>query len=116
LPKKTLQQVIATNNTIILQVKENQKSLLEEVIYVERTTLGGEVYVEIGKDHGRIEERITKMFPARLDGWDGIISGCSVLRKIARKQKNQFIETESTSYYITNAAMNVSELLIPTEN
>ncbi len=110
MPKKTLQQVIATSNTIILQVKENQKSLLEELIYVDSNTEAGEIYAEIGKEHGRVEERITKMFPVHLDGWNGIITGCSVLRKISHKKKNQFIDTKSISYYITNAVMKVNEL------
>lgn len=91
-----------------MQVKENQKAILEEIVNTKENTQQIERYSEIGKEHGRIEERIIELFPIALKDWPGIVAACSIMRKISQKKKNQYVETESISYYISNKKMSAS--------
>ena len=108
--KKTLENVNITGNNIIMQVKENQKALLEEIVNAKCNTKAIETYSEIGKEHGRVEERITDIFPIVLENWPGIITACTITRNISHKSKNQFVDTMTTSYYISNKKMSGNEM------
>lgn len=110
MPKKTLEAVIESGNSIVMQVKGNQESLLEEVIRLERDSEKIEIYSEYGKEHGRIEKRVTKTFSLILNSWPEITTGCSIKRITINKKKNQFIERESISYYISDKCFSAKEM------
>ena len=88
MPKKTLDCIINTNNTIILQVKSNQQFLLDEVDCSSKYNINKDtnnVYESVEKSHGRVESRQTNIFNVNINGWPTINLAATV---IANQQIN----------------------------
>ena len=63
LPKKTLKIATENSNDVLVQVKANQKQLLENCEDTERFTKPKEIYKsDMIKTHGRIEQRTVRVF------------------------------------------------------
>ena len=113
MPKKTLDCIINTNNTIILQVKSNQQFLLDEVDCSSKYNINKDtnnVYESVEKSHGRVESRQTNIFNVNINGWPTINLAATVIRKTAIKKFGKLIDTESKSYYITNRIFSAFEI------
>jgi len=110
LPKKTLDLVVCTGNSIILQVKSNQQFLLDEVDFQSKFGAVIDTYKNTDKAHGRIETRETKTFNINIVGWEKAVLGCSVFRRTSKKKNNQWISEQSNSYYICNETLSASEM------
>ena len=63
MPKKTLKQIVSTNNAAIVQIKDNQRMIYSQAIRIsqeyECSSIG---YQKIKKAHGRIESRRARVF------------------------------------------------------
>jgi predicted transposase YbfD/YdcC len=65
LPKKTLETAKETGNEVIVQVKDNQKTLLHDCQTIAETTTPADVYQEpLTKTRNRIESRQVEIFIA----------------------------------------------------
>ena len=62
MPKKTFEIAKQTHNDLLLQVKENQKELLEDCKSTIQCNKAVDVYQTEEKGHGRIERRETKIY------------------------------------------------------
>lgn len=102
MPKKTLAIATDNGNSIILQVKGNQQTLLDEVDFQSKFGNILDSHSSIEKSHGRIEVRNTKTFAIKIDGWEKAMLGCTVFRHNTKKKNNQWVEEKSNSYYICN--------------
>lgn len=110
MPKKTLEIADTNNNSIILQVKGNQQTLLDEVDFQSKFGTIFDYHENTEKAHGRIETRNTKTFRVDINGWDSAIIGCTVFRHTTKKKNNQWIEEQSNSYYICNEHLPALEM------
>lgn len=63
MPKKTLEQIVNTNNNAIVQIKENQSMIYSEAIGItQECECISKDYQRVEKAHGRIELRRTRVF------------------------------------------------------
>lgn len=103
---KTLDDVKATKSDIIVQVKSNQKTLLNNCISIADSNtcidVSKEPYV---KEHGRIEARTAKVFPAESLGekWHHVESVIKIERErmVLNTKTATWIDKGETSYYIS---------------
>lgn len=115
--KKTLELAKETGNEIIVQVKSNQKFLLDDCIDTGKLSNPHAVYEEpAGKGHGRIEQRKAELFreftttdPLK---WDGLIQEMIKVHRV-RKQFDTKAKTwkvsEETSYYISTTKLTAKD-------
>ena len=108
--KKTLDAVVNSNNTIMLQVKSNQQFLLDDVDFASKYTEVNDKYESTEKGHGRIEFRKTSTFNINISDWEPMILGATVIRQNSSKKYGKFIDTESKSYYIVNKKFTALEM------
>ena len=105
--KKTLEAAKATGNEVIVQVKANQATLLQDCQTLADTVLPDEVYVEPWtKGHQRIEQRQVELFYYPLltacQEWDLV----KVVIKVTRRRKTyqtitqQWHHSDEVSFYI----------------
>jgi len=86
LSKKTLEVAKKTGNDVIVQVKGNQKILLQDCQKISETIIPDDVFTEaISKAHGRIEKRTTEVYlsPTLTNkGWDLVEAVVKIRRDI----------------------------------
>jgi predicted transposase YbfD/YdcC len=117
----TAEVIGAEGGDYMLQVKDNQRNLYKEIIaffhkaYREAPReLEAVYYEEIGKAHGRIEERYYRLLPvsdwmAGIEKWQDIQSVVEVTRKRTFKNKGKEQIEEEVSYYISSLGDDVKE-------
>jgi predicted transposase YbfD/YdcC len=109
--KKTLAAAQATGNEVIVQVKANQATLLQDCQTLADTALPDAVYVEPWtKGHQRIEQRQVELFYYPLltaaQEWDLV----KVVIKVTRRRKtyhtltHQWLQSDEVSFYIATLA------------
>ena len=115
---KTAEAVIDGEGDYVLQVKENQKNLLDEIKAFFHKTERDEAelfeencYHELDGEHGRINERHYRMLPitdwlSEGKKWEESHAVIEVQRTRIIKDKTQ----QETSYYITSLADNISNV------
>lgn len=114
--KKTLQTAKETGNEVIVQVKENQETLLHDCQTLAKTTSPAEVYQEpMTKTRNRIERRKVEIFisPSLTDAQKWAL--VKVVVKVERSR--QVFETKTktwknrdeTSFYISTIVLSASE-------
>ncbi len=102
IPKKTVAQIIESENHYLGALKGNQSGLLKDVQAHFQTE---DSYTEVNKGHGRIEHRTVSICQT-LDGirpWAGL---CSVIRVEATRHQvkgdNLFVGQPQIRYYISS--------------
>lgn len=113
--KETCKKIIAAEGHYVFGLKENQKTLYNDVELFINSDINSkdiEKSTKIEKSHGRIEKRICQKVTdiTWLDGreeWTGLKSVFAVRRIIITKNKT----TDETCYYITSADVSAEELL-----
>ena len=106
--KKTLQTAKATGNEVIVQVKGNQKTLLNACQTLAATTSPDEVYQEpVTKTRNRVESRKVEIFisPALTDDeqWTlvKVVVKVQRFRQLLDTKTNTWKNSEQTSFYIS---------------
>ncbi len=114
---KTASLIRARDADYVLQVKDNQKNLSEEIKAffhkTERDTpaeLNGRFYSNVDGEHGRISEREYQLLPVTdwlttTEDWDG----CQSVVKVNRRRTIKGKVEQETSFYITSLNCNVKE-------
>lgn len=97
-----------------MALKDNKSALLSKVLEVLNHSSLSEHYECTDAGHGRIEQRIVKVVPARLldksvlSTWEGLQDGCLVqVRCITESKRNYKTEekkTEQTRYFLSSVA------------
>lgn len=105
--RETCARIIDQKGDYVIGLKNNQKSLLEDVeFFLKETTDKSEIdeYTTLEKNHGRIEKRICKKIifgdwlQERHD-WPGLKTAFSIERIVIKGNKT----TKEISYYITSS-------------
>jgi predicted transposase YbfD/YdcC len=114
--KKTLQTAKETGNEVIVQVKDNQKSLLKDCQSISQTTTPDDVYQEpVTKTRNRIESRKVEIFISPVLTDDRKWALVKVVVKVERYR--QVFETKSKtwknsdeiSFYISTIILSAHE-------
>jgi len=116
LPKKTLKAAKESGHEVIVQVKGNQKTLLDDCQHISETTSPDEVYQEaVTKTRNRIEGRTVEIFiaPTLTDNqaWDLVKVVVKVQRHrqlLDTKTKN-WKNSDETSFYISTIILSAQE-------
>ncbi len=99
--KKTVEEIVTSGNDYVIQVKENQPSLLNTIKTVVETNEPLSICHQNEKSRGRKEQRTVEVFLSPVSGveeWKGLQRIIHVKRQTTRKGR-----TSSTdSYYITS--------------
>jgi predicted transposase YbfD/YdcC len=114
--KKTLQTAKETGNEVIVQVKDNQKTLLKDCQNIAQTTIPDEVYQEpVTKTRNRIESRKVEIFisPVLTDEqkW-ALVKGVVKVeryRQLFDTKSKAWKNSDETSFYISTIALNARE-------
>jgi predicted transposase YbfD/YdcC len=114
--EKTLEAAKETNNDVIVQVKGNQKTLLNDCIAASETMPPTEVYEEpLHKERNRIERRKAQVFenvkisdPEKWN-WVNTIVKVDRKREIFNTKTKQWQNTDETSYYISTISLRAEE-------
>jgi predicted transposase YbfD/YdcC len=114
--KKTLQTAKATGNEVIVQVKGNQKTLLNDCQTLAATTPPDEVYQEpVTKTRNRIESRKVEIFisPALTDPeqWTlvKVVVKVQRFRQFLDTKTNTWKNSDETSFYISTIILSAQE-------
>ena len=116
MPKKTLKAAKESGHEVIVQVKGNQKTLLDDCQHISETTSPDEVYQEaVTKTRNRIEGRTVEIFiaPTLTDNqaWDLVKVVVKVQRHrqlLDTKTKN-WKNSDETSFYISTIILSAQE-------
>ena len=114
--KKTLQTAKETGNEVIVQVKGNQKTLLNDCLSISETTIPDEVYQEpVTKARNRIESRKVEIFiaPSLTDGeqWTFV----KVIVKVQRDRQmfdtktKTWQNSDEISFYVSTIILSAQE-------
>jgi len=99
--KKTVEEIVTSGNDYVIQVKENQPSLLNTIKTVVENNEPLSICHQNEKSRGREEQRTVEVFLSPVSGveeWKGLQRIIHVKRQTTRKGR-----TSSTdSYYITS--------------
>lgn len=114
--KKTLQTAKQTGNEVIVQVKENQKSLFKDCQRIAQTTTPDEVYQEsVTKTRNRIESRKVEVFvsPVLTDvqKWalvEGVVK-VERYRQLFDTKSKTWKNSDETSFYISTIVLSAQE-------
>jgi len=118
---KTAEVIRAEGADYMLQVKDNQRNLHQEIAaffhkaYRDAPlTLEDRYYEEIDKSHGRINERGYRLLPitdwlSGIEQWKDCQSVVEVTRKRSFKKKGKAQIQQEVSYYITSLGDDVKE-------
>lgn len=97
--------IVRSSGHYFLAVKENQRSLHEDIMCAFRVKACTDFYEEIDAGHGRVETRRCSILPARdylmedtLDSWKNL----STIVKIESIRETQDAATHETRYYISD--------------
>jgi len=114
--KKTLQTAKETGNEVIVQVKGNQKTLLNDCQTIAATTPPDEVYQEpVTKTRNRIESRKVESFisPALTDDeqWTlvKVVVKVQRYRQLLDTKTNTWKNSDETSFYISTIILSAQE-------
>lgn len=114
--KKTLQTAKETGNEVIVQVKGNQKTLLNDCLSISETTIPDEVYQEpVTKARNRIESRKVEIFiaPCLTDGQQWAL--VKVMIKVQRYRQmfdtktKTWQNSDEISFYISTIILSARE-------
>ncbi|MBC8185693.1 ISAs1 family transposase [candidate division KSB1 bacterium] len=113
---KTLQSAVESNNDIIVQVKENQPTLLNDCVNVTKSTDANDHYQEPEtQQRARIESRIVEVYD-NVDGidkqkWNLVKSIIKVERKrqTFNTKTKSYDSSDEISYYISTANPNAMQ-------
>ena len=116
MPKKTFENAEVAEAILIVQVKENQKSLLKQIEHGCKVQKPVAVYKEeITKEHGRIEQRTYEVFDVNpmlknwKKDWPYIRQITRVTRNREEVRKKNKGPSVSASYYASNRNIDVQE-------
>ena len=114
--EKTLKIAKETGNDAIVQVKGNQKTLLNDCMNTAETIQPSDSYKEpINKTRNRIESRETKVYENMIisdtDKWKNVEAIIKVERKrdVFDTKTKQWKTTDETSYYVSTTVLNAEE-------
>jgi predicted transposase YbfD/YdcC len=114
--KKTLQTAKETGNEVIVQVKGNQKTLLNDCQTISATTIPDEVYQEpVTKTRNRIESRKVEIFiaPALTDSqqWPlvKVVIKVQRYRQLFDTKTKTWKNSDETSFYISTIILSARE-------
>ncbi len=114
--EKTLEAAKETNNDVIVQVKGNQKTLLNDCIAAGETMPPTAVYEEpLHKERNRIESRKAEVFQnielTDHEKWNRINAIVKIDRKreIFNTKTKQWQNADETSYYISTISLDAEE-------
>lgn len=111
--KDIAEKIRDKNGDYILQVKDNQKDLKEQVEKLFTTQRPKNEYVELDTGHGRMEKRVCRVIDNLifLDGkedWKDLKTIVEVRSEIYQKKTEK--KSESVRYYISSAAANSKQM------
>lgn len=110
LPKKTFAIIKKTGNDAILQVKENQKFLLEDCQEISKEMEPDDTYTTREKAHGRIDHRKAEVYNAldpefSINGeWQDYVKTLIKVtrtRNVFNTKKNEYETSEESSFYLS---------------
>lgn len=113
---KTISAITGTNNDFIVQVKSNQKLLLNDCILASSNSTPLDTFTEeIEKGHGRITRRTATVFNATGSiepRWEGIDCIIEVHRdrKVFNTKEKKYQDTSEVSYYISTTLKSAEKL------
>ena len=114
--KKTLQTAKETGNEVIVQVKGNQKTLLDDCLTISETSRPTEIYQEpVTKTRNRIESRQVELFisPTLTDGeqWDlvEVVIKVQRYRQLFNTKTKTWQNGDETSFYISTIVLSAQE-------
>jgi predicted transposase YbfD/YdcC len=105
---------VNSGNIGIVQVKENQKNLLKHCKKIAAQTPQSEQNLEFQRGHGRIEKRLTEIFPyqpIKNSHWDNAIK---IIIKVSRErscfdtQKKLSVSSSEESFYVCTKKLSPS--------
>jgi predicted transposase YbfD/YdcC len=109
LPKKTLETIVQTGNEALVQVKGNQKHLLEECERIAKKHVRKSRSRDLDKGHGRRETRIAEVFSATRSfkkevkslwgSWIKSIVRCTRIRSVLDTKTKTRKTSREVSYY-----------------
>lgn len=110
---KTINNIVQSENEFVVQVKNNQKFLLEDIIHTTKTQMPIETFKETPeKGHGRITSRTTSVFKIsnirnHEQKWDGInyIVEVQRERKLFSTKDKAYKDSSEISYYISTTIL-----------
>lgn len=116
--KKTLRITKATNNEAVVQVKANQKQLLENCELTARLIKAHEIYQsDFIKAHGRLEQRTVNVFTntelIEDTEWKELIKSIILVerhRECFNTKLKQWEPSHEKSYYICSTVMTAEEM------
>lgn len=116
--EKTIRTIVETDNNFVVQVKDNQKHLLEDCKKIAEVSVPLDVYTEpIEKEHGRITSRTAKIFdPSTIRNADGKWQNIKCIVQIERKREvlltkeKLYKDTSETSYYVSTKKITAESL------
>jgi len=116
LPKKTLQTAKESGNDVIVQVKGNQKTLLNDCQTLAATTRPDEVYQEpLTKSRNRMERRQVEIFisPALTDAeqWSlvQVVVKVQRFRRLLDTKTNTWKNSDETAFYISTISLSAQQ-------
>ncbi len=110
LPKKTFEIAAGNGKELIVQLKENQKELLQNCEDLIRFTQPTGQYEEENLEHGRIEQRKLTAYQNKEDfitdgRWHGLIKTIYQVERVVQKlntQSKQYETSIETACYVSN--------------
>ena len=114
--KKTLQTAKETGNEVIVQVKGNQKTLLNDCLTLSETSCPAEIYQEpVTKTRNRLESCQVELFvaPALTDGeqWHLVEAVVKVqrYRQLFNTKTKTWKNSDETSFYVSTIVLSAQE-------
>ena len=115
--EKTLRTAVENGNDVIVQVKENQKTLLNDCKAVATASVPDDVFTEpVEKTRNRIESRRAEVFfsPSLTDAekWDSVQAVVKIdrFRQVSDTKKNEWKDTHETSFYVSTAVLSAKKI------
>lgn len=115
--EKTLQAAAETGNDVIVQVKKNQKTLLNDCKNINNTTTPDDIFTEpLEKKRNRIESRKAEVFLSPLltdaEKWDSVeaVIKTDRFRQIFDTKKKEWKNSHETSFYISTTILEAKKI------
>jgi predicted transposase YbfD/YdcC len=111
--KDIAEKIIDKKGDYILQVKDNQKNLKEQVEKLFSTQKANNEYIELDTGHGRMGKRVCKVidnlnFLDGKEGWKNLKTIVEIRSEIYQKKTGK--KSECTRYYISSASANSKQM------
>jgi predicted transposase YbfD/YdcC len=114
--KKTLEAAKTSGNDVIVQVKGNQKTLLEDCQTIAATTMPDDVYQEpMSNSRNRLERRTVELFfyPLLTDystwGLVKVVIKVTRFRRVYDTKKKSWRNSDEVSFYISTIDLNAEQ-------